>query len=211
MPWTPMAVSAWRTSSSLNGLMIATTSFMVRPYLLDFGRWASGDLRLTKSGIFLGKWHKKVASGGKTFVAGRRHPCTGARIVRHNGLLRRRARSLARRRSQPGERSYGGSILVLCIRGPAAGSVPRDPAPRADRPRHDHGGYAGLDRGHGQLAAGGGNSGPRAGRLRAAGDAAFGQRLAGRRRIWRRAAVDRSSAVGLLSAERCCTSSESRW
>src|SRR5512147_2922632 len=28
MPWTPMAVSAWRTSSSLNGLMIATTSFM---------------------------------------------------------------------------------------------------------------------------------------------------------------------------------------
>jgi hypothetical protein len=31
MPWTPIAVSAWRTSSSLKGLMIATTSFMVRP------------------------------------------------------------------------------------------------------------------------------------------------------------------------------------
>jgi hypothetical protein len=28
MPCTPIAVSAWRTSSSLKGLMIATTSFM---------------------------------------------------------------------------------------------------------------------------------------------------------------------------------------
>jgi hypothetical protein len=29
-----MAVRPWRTSSSLNGLMIATTSFMVRPSFL---------------------------------------------------------------------------------------------------------------------------------------------------------------------------------
>src|SRR6516162_2205911 len=28
MPWTPIVVRAWRTSSSLNGLMMATTSFM---------------------------------------------------------------------------------------------------------------------------------------------------------------------------------------
>src|SRR6185437_9554074 len=33
MPLTPIAVSAWRTSSSLSGLMIATTNFMVRPSL----------------------------------------------------------------------------------------------------------------------------------------------------------------------------------
>src|ERR1700753_1074700 len=32
MPCTPMDVRAWRTSSSLNGLMIATTSFMVAPF-----------------------------------------------------------------------------------------------------------------------------------------------------------------------------------
>src|SRR5260364_100393 len=33
MPWTPIAVRAWRTSSSLKGLMIATTSFMVGPWV----------------------------------------------------------------------------------------------------------------------------------------------------------------------------------
>jgi hypothetical protein len=33
---TPIAVSAWRTSSSLNGLIMATTSFMVRPSFPDF-------------------------------------------------------------------------------------------------------------------------------------------------------------------------------
>jgi hypothetical protein len=32
MPCTPMPVSAWRTSSSLNGLMMATTSFMGQPF-----------------------------------------------------------------------------------------------------------------------------------------------------------------------------------
>src|SRR5258708_39840234 len=66
MPWTPMAVRAWRTSSSLNGLMIATTSFMVRPSFLERVffwqvRLAGKRLRCpSKSGIFLGRWHKKV-------------------------------------------------------------------------------------------------------------------------------------------------------
>src|SRR5690242_14913957 len=60
MPCTPMAVSAWRTSSSLNGLMIATTSFMVSLGPQRFGR--SGERLQVKSGIFLGKWHKNFAS-----------------------------------------------------------------------------------------------------------------------------------------------------
>src|ERR1700722_9780369 len=39
MPWTPISVSAWRTSSSLKGLIMATTSFMVRPsFSQRFGR-----------------------------------------------------------------------------------------------------------------------------------------------------------------------------
>src|SRR5882757_1212119 len=66
MPWTPMAVRAWRTSSSLKGLMIATTSFMVRPSF--FNVWATEGwarqvtvLCLPELGIFPGKWHKKVA------------------------------------------------------------------------------------------------------------------------------------------------------
>jgi hypothetical protein len=36
---TPIAVSAWRTSSSLNGLIMATTSFMVRPSLPRISRF----------------------------------------------------------------------------------------------------------------------------------------------------------------------------
>src|ERR1700744_232827 len=38
MPLTPIAVSAWRTSSSLKGLITATTSFMFRPSFSDSGR-----------------------------------------------------------------------------------------------------------------------------------------------------------------------------
>jgi hypothetical protein len=45
------------------------------------------DLRSVKSGIFLCKWHKKVADGSKTFVAGRRPPCTAEPIIRQNAAF----------------------------------------------------------------------------------------------------------------------------
>src|SRR5687768_8686898 len=44
MPWTPISVSAWRTSSSLNGLMIATISFMTTPLWADLSRSANAWL-----------------------------------------------------------------------------------------------------------------------------------------------------------------------
>src|SRR5882757_3543124 len=64
MPWTPIAVSAWRTSSSLKGLMMATTSFMREAFgSADFANGSQFDLRSRKSGIFPCKWHRKVAAG----------------------------------------------------------------------------------------------------------------------------------------------------
>src|SRR3954452_10841806 len=71
-----MAVSAWRTSSSLNGLIMATTSFMVRPSFLEFWRSARPDLRPGKSGIFLCKWHKKLQLETKN------NCCGSLRLVR---------------------------------------------------------------------------------------------------------------------------------
>jgi hypothetical protein len=38
--------------------MIATTSFMVRPWVFRDGAGMAGQV---KSDIFLGKWHKKIA------------------------------------------------------------------------------------------------------------------------------------------------------
>src|SRR5438552_8343103 len=63
MPWTPIAVRAWRTSSSLKGLMIATTSFMGSGlhFIEHLAVCLPGDGCRYKSGIFLCKWHKKVA------------------------------------------------------------------------------------------------------------------------------------------------------
>jgi hypothetical protein len=44
-----------------------------------------------KSGIFLSKWHKKVAGlRGKHFAAGDRYHCTGNMILRQNGFFARR-------------------------------------------------------------------------------------------------------------------------
>src|SRR5258707_974846 len=58
MPWTPMAVSAWRTSSSLNGLMIATTSFMVRADTLV---WSEGMAGWQKAGEIPGLMSRGAA------------------------------------------------------------------------------------------------------------------------------------------------------
>src|SRR3981189_807494 len=66
MPLTPIAVGAWRTSSSLNGLMMATTSFMVRPsFPKDSKRRSRVICGPGKSGIFLCEWHKKLQARAK--------------------------------------------------------------------------------------------------------------------------------------------------
>src|SRR5579862_7458355 len=82
MPWTPIAVSAWRTSSSLNGLMMATTSFMSGPPVLAIGSVSDPH---PQSGIFLGNWHKKVARLRGCFGLLASRPCTEPYWVRHNG------------------------------------------------------------------------------------------------------------------------------
>jgi hypothetical protein len=76
MPLTPIAVSAWRTSSSLKGLIMATTSFMVRPSFpgvrkVDHARICASH----KSGVSV--WHlsermaqKDCSSNRKTIAAG---------------------------------------------------------------------------------------------------------------------------------------------
>src|ERR1700704_1758624 len=100
MPWTPMAVRAWRTSSSLNGLMIATTSFMDSGLHFPgyLAVWLPGGGCQSKSGIFLCKWHKKVAG------------------LRENIRDRSRA-SLYRRPDRPSECGFAASG--------AAGPAPR--------------------------------------------------------------------------------------
>jgi hypothetical protein len=55
---------------------------------LNFGREVASDLRPPKSGIFLCKWHKKVAAIMKTIVVTGRRGCTGGRIIRQNDLVR---------------------------------------------------------------------------------------------------------------------------
>src|SRR6185437_2804930 len=89
MPCTPMAVSAWRTSSSLKGLMMATTSFMVRS-LDPFDNPATPDLLRAKSGIFLCKWHKKLADQTKNIRVGCHAEAASvytAQVLRVNRIL----------------------------------------------------------------------------------------------------------------------------
>ena len=86
-------------------------------------------------------------------------------------------------------------ILVLRIPRPAERSLFRGSAPRFDRHRHGHGGHAGLERGHGGLAEGGGYPRPVPGPFGPAGCTRFAA-IAGRYRgRGRRVAVGRLAAM----------------
>src|SRR5689334_18221373 len=158
MPWTPIAVSAWRTSSSLKGLMIATTSFMVRPLFpwislehSEAGRQAVRCQR--KSGIFLGKWHKKLAGRrgkhyGLVFLITVQATSSSAKI------------GFSSPAAPAGFPPFHGSryknvkpIVVLCIQRSAAGPLSGSAASRSHYPGHGRRGHVGLDRGDVGLAA----------------------------------------------------------
>ena len=79
MPWTPMAVSASHLVK-LEGFDDRDNKFHGRPYyfILDISGADPPAARCEcKSGIFLGKWHKKVAGERKNIRAGDIDHCTG--------------------------------------------------------------------------------------------------------------------------------------
>src|ERR1700678_2001503 len=88
MPLTPIAVSAWRTSSSLKGLIMATTSFMVWPSFPGLRKVGHGLIGAPdKSGIFRCEWHKKLQTCPKTIAAANPppdSPCSGTGSIRQN-------------------------------------------------------------------------------------------------------------------------------
>src|ERR1043166_1643124 len=135
--------------------MIATTSFMVRPTFSLAS--AVADRWRRKSGIFSGKWHKKVAA-----LSGNIPRCVLQALYRawegpsEYGLWR------ALRCPPPcvvlssdcwGETNVQ-PIVVFCIERPAAGPLSRSPVSRHDRARRRQPADAGLVRGHGGLANG---------------------------------------------------------
>src|SRR5260370_11041515 len=83
MPLTPIAVSAWRTSSSLNGLIMATTSFMVRPSFPGF------QIRLVAACVAPTQvWHLSVRMAQKVAGVDRKtmavdRPHHGSSLYRH--------------------------------------------------------------------------------------------------------------------------------
>jgi hypothetical protein len=81
----------------------------------------------SKSGIFLSKWHKKVAGlRGKHFAAGDHDHCTGNMILRQNAIFASRAAGF------PVSTTKGiknvESIVVLCSERPATGPLSGGPA-----------------------------------------------------------------------------------
>src|SRR5262245_13617295 len=128
MPWTPMAVSAWRTSSSLNGLMIATTSFMgasfhnvlgslAAPACLPIQIWHLSVQMAQKS--CRRKWnHLRLNAPLSVQAAGssaRMRPQAG---TRHPGELRHRVKV------NRGQQVGGAHVeLVLCGQRPATGTL----------------------------------------------------------------------------------------
>src|SRR3954447_22405126 len=86
MPCTPMPVSACRTSSSLKGLMIATTSFMVGPLISCFQQidrpWADDQSSLAS---FRAKGTKKLQPEAENAGEGEVHHYTGAGNLDQNG------------------------------------------------------------------------------------------------------------------------------
>src|SRR5712672_896746 len=194
MPVTPIAVSAWRTSSSLNGLIIATTSFMVRPsflagFSLDGLAGPAGRLaarRLPKSGIFLGKWHKKVA-GLRGKHSERVAPITVQSAGSSDTMWFRRQPPLP---ASPVSVTKGNQnvepIVVLRIQRPATGAFSGSPAPRPHNQGNGPGRYAGVVRRHVRLATGGGNSRPDPQWFRPTARSATGRRADGWRRQLRR-------------------------
>src|SRR2546427_6055470 len=147
MPWTPIAVRAWRTSSSLKGLMIATTSFMGSGlHSLSIWQFACRAMDAdTNLASFCANGTKKLQILRKTFRVRRRGVCTGDRNLRQNAISPRRGILIARLpqdKKQPREHHVE-SILVLCLQRPATGPFGRRPIARPDRPRGGPGGYAG--------------------------------------------------------------------
>ena len=158
--------------------MIATTSFMVRPLFpwvfLEHVGWPPGGSLPAQIWHLSGQMAQKSCRfKGKTFGAGDLNHCTGA-IVRQNGVSSPAASPASPVPTTKGTQNVE-PIVVLCIQRPATGPFSGSPAPR---PHHQGNGprrYAGLDRGHVRLAAGGeipglipGGSGPPSFRNRAA-------------------------------------------
>src|SRR4030088_511401 len=185
MPWTPMAVSAWRTSSSLKGLMIATTSFMIvlrsniRKHLRVSALWRIWH--------FFGRIGKKT---GGLAENGCRKAATLCNILwlwvwlgasgfqcRWPNFVGARVHGLSR--GSPGLRFWWrrnvGAIVVRRVWGTAGRSLFRGAIPRPDRQADDHAGHAGLERGHVRLAKSGRYSRPAARWITSAGFSAFGR------------------------------------
>src|SRR5581483_5395736 len=145
MPCTPIAVSAWRTSSSLNGLMMATTSFMSSPPVSAIGR----------SVTHLAIWHLSGQLAQKSCkVKGLFWPVGKSALYR----APLGPPQWSGGRASPAGQNHGGSdgraILVLCGGRAAAGPPQRNPTALPDRPRHGDIRHAGLERRYGSLAKG---------------------------------------------------------
>src|ERR1700730_7516969 len=97
MPWTPIAVSAWRTSSSLNGLIMATTSFMSGLHFRNSelqSRLGSAPVQLWH--FFMQMAQKLAGAGGKALpfpVQARRTVAEHARFVLVEGWSHARTKA----------------------------------------------------------------------------------------------------------------------
>src|SRR3954462_6758686 len=179
MPWTPMAVSAWRTSSSLNGLMIATTSFMGGGLHHVLGSFTA------RRGLPMQIWHLSVQMAQKSCRRKWNHfrwmACISVQAAGSSATIRLSGSDFLPGSiwSQRAGSQVGGAYaqLVLCRQRPAAGTLWGCPAPRSHLKRHRQVRHPGVDRGHGRLAESHGSSGIDA-RRRAAADDADGRTAA---------------------------------
>ena len=140
---------------------------------------------------------KSCKAAGKHLWLAARLPVQRVRIVRHNGLSRR-GPPLARRHSQPGGRDQmAGRSWFYASEGQQQGPYPEIQLRELIARGTITADTLVWTEGMANWQRAGEIPGLLARRLGAAGDPAFGRRLAERRRPGRRLAVDRPSAVGL--------------
>src|ERR1700748_940965 len=154
MACTPMAVSAWRTSPSLEGLMFATTTFMGGPSV------SSSYCHVPGCGLPQ-IWHLFGQMAQKSCKRERQHrdlcppgPVQAApwsvRMKSLTGIMLPRAAS-AFSTVILGETN---GELVFCFERSAAGPLPRSAIPRHGGARPDLAADAGVVRGHVRLGEG---------------------------------------------------------